>query len=221
MTSQPSLPTIQISSLEKTLESLSSLSMKLERLEIILAPKTQDLVGCVQNISDRTKALSLEIEELKTMKESLKIEIKQALQEELKQIAPSFSKQASDSFHQQVRPLLDSPLEVLQKISYEADKTVSVLKSMAIKGKTRLILMGLSLVASVCLACGIMAMIFFYFFPQTIVVKYENNFDQILQIIYGKTVIDNFKSLKPEDQALLEKAMDETIRQFFSKKKAS
>ena len=220
MTSQAILSTLQTPSLEETVESLSSLAMKLERLEVILAPKTQDLVGCVQSISERTKALSLEVEELKVMKESLAIEIKQTLQGELKQLAPSFSKQIAETFHQQVRPLTEAPLEALQKISREGDRTVSTLKSMAIQSRTRLILMGVSLVGSTCLACGIMAMVFFYFFPQTTFVRYETKYEQILQIIYGKTVLDNFKKLKPEDQAFIEKATEETMRQMIARKKA-
>ena len=76
--------------------------------------------------------------------------------------------------------------------------------------------MGFSLIVTVCLSCAVMASVFFTVFPQKVSVNYGVNMEQINQIIYGKTLIDNFNKLKSKDQIFLEKATEETIRKLFS-----
>jgi hypothetical protein len=59
-----------------------------------------------------------------------------------------------------------------------------------------------------------MASCLFYFFPQQQYVRYEMTVEQAKQLLVGKSLLDNFKKLKQEDQKLLTDAIEITIRQM-------
>jgi hypothetical protein len=178
--------------------------------------KLEDLVGAIQIITEHADLLSLEVEQLKAARLAFKAELQQTLQKEFIQLAPSFAKELSESFNQQTRPLITTPLESLQKIHQEAERATSVIKSMVIQSKTRLILMGISLVTAVCFSCFVMAAGFFYFFPQHYQVHYDVTMEQFKQMAYGKTLIHIFNKLKPSDQTLVLEALDDTLKQMSS-----
>lgn len=190
-------------------------TVKVKRLEKIMDKKTETFLQATQAILDHEEALIFEVEELKRARETLKQDVKQLFQTELELFTTSFVKQVTNDYSQQVKSLMQESLATIQKIHSKADDTVSVLQTTAIQSRKRLILMGVSLVASVCFSCSVIATVFFYFFPQKTTINYEINMEQIQHMIYGKTVIDNFKKLKPEDQALIEKETEKTTQKLF------
>ena len=201
--------------------SLSEESLRLKRFDKIIDKKVTDFVSATQIIMDHEKNLTFEVEELRNLKESLKRDLKQGLQEEINQLIPFLIKQVSEGFQEQMHSLTLEPLKSLQTIHQQAERTIGVLKATAIQSRKHLILMGISLVAAVCLSCGVMALVFFYCFPQHTHLRYETSWEQIQQMIEGKTLQNTFKRLPPDIQALLNKAKEETIRQLFLKKKTA
>ena len=198
--------------LEKITEEISTLSLKLDRFEMILEAKTEELRGGVQSISGRAKALSLEIEELKGVRASLKEELQKTLEQKIKTLTPFLAEALAETFSTKTETFIKNHLEALKRIQNETDRTTRSIQSMVRDSKRRIIVMGISLVLAVCLACFVISAGFFYFFPQTHHVRYESGVEQGKQMIYGKVLMENFKKLSPEDQELIFSFIDKFVK---------
>jgi hypothetical protein len=102
----------------------------------------------------------------------------------------------------------------IQKIQREAEKATLALTTFAQMNKKRFILWGASLFGAVFLSCFIMAAGIFYFLPQQQYVRYEMSVEQIKQMLFGKSLLNNFKKLTQEDQKLIADAIEIDIKQM-------
>ncbi len=167
-----------------------------------------DFIVCVQAIVETTDSISLEVEELKGIRESLKSDLQHHLRHEMTRN----TQELKSSLHQQMSESLEANVDLIQKIQREAEKAKSAIHAYDEQHRKKYVRWGLSLVAAVCFSCFVMASCLFYFFPQQQYVRYEMTVEQAKQMLVGKSLLDNFKKLKQEDQKLLADAIEESIR---------
>lgn len=201
-----------LSTTEKSPEFLNG-TTGLKRQERILDKKMEDFIVCVQAIVETTDSISLEVEELKGIRESLKSDLQNNLSLEMGKI----TQELKSSLHQQITESLDTNVELVQKIQREAERATSTIHALGEQHKKRFVRWGLSLVTAVCFSCFVMASGLFYFFPQQQYVRYEMTVEQAKQMLFGKSLLDNFKKLKQEDQKLLADAIEINIKQMEKK----
>ena len=203
----------------QTAEDISRLILKLERFETILTTKAEKFTDSittisksVQDIPEMTKALSIVVEQLKGVRNSLVQNVQKATEEGIVALEPSLSNKISQSFKCQTGDFMTHHLETLKTIQQETDRTTSSLQSMIEGSKRRVRVMGLWTALVVCSACFGMAYGFFHFFPQHPYGRYETGTEQGKQLLYGKALMDTFKKLTPEDQLSLKRAVETGIK---------
>lgn len=197
---------------ETLIEELSTLRLKLDRLETILAVKSEDFMGGAQSIAEKAKALSLEVEELKELRESLKEELQQTLEKAVKEISPSLVNSLTRSFNEETKDFIDKHLNALQKIQYSTERSITDIQYLARDSKKRSILISISLILATGFGCFVMAAGLFYFYPRHYHVRYECGAKHVSQMIYGKILIDNFKNLTQNDQKLLLDSLEKILK---------
>jgi hypothetical protein len=193
-------------------------ALRNKRREKIIDKKIEEIVVAIHQMHEHKDSLSLEVEELKGARAAFKTELQQALKQELGILAPSFSKSLSETFHQETNSFINRHLEELRLIQEETGKTVSSLQSITEQSKRRTILMGISLVMASCFSCFVMAADLFYFFPSHHEVTYQTTQEQFKEMVYGRALMNAFKNLKPDAQALILSALDATLKQMSSGK---
>lgn len=159
-------------------------------------------------------ALCIEAEELKATRESLKSDMQQTLKLEMDKVGPKLIQELKYAVNQNLADALKSNEGQIQKIQREAERTTLALTAFAEKNRKRFVIWGASLFSAVFLSCFIMAAGIFYFFPQQQYVRYEMTVEQIKQMLFGKSLLNNFKKLKQEDQKLLADAIEIDIKQM-------
>lgn len=197
-------------------DTLSSLILRLDRSDAIFKARVDELSTTVRQLSERTKVLNLEVEEFKGVRESIKADLQTTFQVTLHKgittIASPLSQGLSESFNKQTGAFIANHLEALKKIQNDVGFTVGRVTTMIDQQRRSKLMMGLSLVASVCFSCFIMGAGIFYFFPQHKTIHYEMTADKAKMMIYGELFSEVFDKFTPEDQALCSAAFQEKLK---------
>lgn len=193
-------------------------SLKTKRREKIIDKKIEEFVDAIHQMNEHKDSLSLEVEELKRARNSFKKDLQQTLTQEMGALVPSLCKSLSETFDHKTSSFIDGHLKELDRLQQETGNTVFSLQSITEQPKYRTILMGISLVTASCVSCFVMAAGLYYFFPSRYEVKYETTHEQFKEMLYGKVLMNTFKTLKPDAQTLILGALDITLKQMASTK---
>ncbi len=195
--------------------------LKMNRSLKVIDTHLEKFTNTVQKHKIQTEALCVEIEELKGTRESLKSDLQQmllqAFNQEMSKLNSKLSLEVRHNIDSQLNESLKANVELLQKVQKEAERAASTMKILEIQNKKKFIQWGLSLSAAVGFSCFLMASGLFYFFPQQQYVRYEMTVEQAKQMLLGKTLLDNFKKLKQDDQKLIADAVDLNIKKVEGK----
>lgn len=184
------------------------LLVKLDRFERLLTTKVEEVSRFSNMLSDQTKELSLEIEELKSTRSSFKAEMEKTLKNQMEALKNPLSQDLSNSFVNKTEDFINEHLNILKKIQWETNDTICGITNLVRSSKKSQILRSIYL----CVVCFLTASGFFYFFPQHYHVRYENGIEQGKQMLYGKALIDNIKKLSYDDQNLLISYLEDMLK---------
>jgi DNA anti-recombination protein RmuC len=138
--------------MQKDIEALSDLVLKIKRLETALSAKIDRFVESEQAIADYKKELTLEIEELKLFKKSLPklitSSMKESSSEELPKILPSLIK----SFKENTLDFTNASIKEADRLKNEINKTVWEAKHAMSSGKKELTLRSMGITLDFCLS---------------------------------------------------------------------
>jgi hypothetical protein len=192
--------------------------LRANRREKIIDKKMEAFVGAIHQLHEHKDSLSLEVEELKGTRQSLKTALQQTLHQDLERRVPFLAKALAETFHQQTSAFITNHLEGLRRLQQETEKTVSSLQGIADQAKHRTLLRGVALVVASCFCCFVIAAGLYYFFPSRYEVKYETTQEQFREMVYGRALMSAFKTLKPDAQNLILNALEATLKQMRSPK---
>ncbi len=189
-------------------------ALRMKRQQKVIDNTLEKFIGVVQKHKIQIEEVCIENEELKATRESLKSDLQQTMGQEIGKLTIKLIQELKSSMHQQQTESLKTNVELLQRTQREADLASSSIQTLSDKNRKRFAHRGLSLVAASCFSCIVTASCMFYFFPQQQYVRYEMNVEQSKQMLFGKSLLDNFKKLKPDAQKLLADAIDLDIKQM-------
>ncbi len=197
--------------MQKDMEEFSDLVLKIKRLETALGAKIDRFVESEQAISDYKKELTLEVEELKSLRKSLPklvgSTIRESSGEELPKILPSlvksFKESTLDSTNASIREA-DRLKQEISKAVHETQQAISLCK----KEITRRSI-GMTIVF--CVSSVITALSIFYFFPRN--VHYAFNHQAARYMSYGIAYVECFKDLSEKDKDMI---MDRAVKNLMS-----
>ena len=195
---------------------ISKLSLKTDRLEMVLIEKTEEIAGSVKILAEHTKTLERAIGDLQKIKESLQSDLEKTIKGTVQTVTPSLGKDLSEEFRKGTSALISNHSDTFKKVKDETDRAMNVLSLLATEARRRLVFRGIYLVATVCFSSFVMAAGLFHFFPQN--VRYETRSEQGKQVVYGKVLMDNFKRLSPDNQALLTAALGRPVKNIKKEK---
>ena len=187
--------------------------LRTKRRGKIIDDMVEKLQGAVQKYTVQTEALCIENEELKATRESIKSDLQQTLSQEFGRLTPKLTQDLKSLIHLQMTDSLKTNVELLQRTQREADLVSSSIQTLSNKNRKRNAYQGLALVAASCFSCIVTASCLFYFFPQQQYVRYEMTYEQAKQMLFGRSLLENFRKLKKEDQKILADAIEENIKQ--------
>lgn len=192
--------------MQKDIEELNDLVLKIKRLETALSAKIDRFVESEQAISDYKKELTLEIEELKFLKKSLPkligSSMKESSSEELPKILPSLIK----SFKESTLDFTNASVKEADRLKNEINKTVYEAQRAISYGKKEITLRSIGMTFAFCLSSVITSLGIFYFFPQNI--HYAFNSEAARYMSYGIAYVECFDKLSQKDKDMI---MDKAI----------
>jgi hypothetical protein len=194
--------------MQKDIEELNDLVLKIKRLETALSAKIDRFVESEKAISDHKNELTLEIEELKSLSKSLPkligSTIKESSSEELPKILPSLVK----NFKETTLDFVDSSLQEAERLKNEVDKAIYEARRSISSGKEEITMRSIGMTFVFCLSSVITALSIFYFFPQHQHVHYTLNHEAATYMSYGMAYAECFKELSKKDRDMI---MDKAV----------
>lgn len=192
--------------MQKDIEALNDLVLKIKRLETALGAKIERFAESEQAISGYKKELTLEIEELKSLRKSLPkliaSSMKESSSEELPKILPPLVK----SFKESTLDFANASVKEADRLKNEINKTVYEAQRTISSGKKEITLRSIGMTFVFCLSSVITALAIFYFFPQHI--HYGFNHEAARYMSYGIAYAESFKELSQKDRDMI---MDKAI----------
>ena len=183
------------------IEELNDLVLKIKRLETALSAKIDRFVESEQAIADYKKELTLEIEELKSIKKSIPkligSSIKESSREEIPRILPSLV----ESFKQKTSDIVQSSLEEADRLKKAVNETVYNARQSVYSGKKEFTFRSIWMTFIFCFSSVITALVIFYFFPQN--VHYSFNHDAARYMSYGIAYVECYKELSQKDRDMI------------------
>ena len=193
--------------MQKDLEELNDLVLKMKRLETALSAKIDRFIESEKAISNYKKELTLEVEELKLLKKSLPkligSSMKESSSEELPKILPSLIK----SFKETTLDFANASVKEAERLKQEVNKTIYEAQRSISSGKKEITLRSIGMTSVFCLSSVITALAIFYFFPQHI--HYGFNHEAARYMSYGIAYAETFNELSQKDKdIILNKAIE-------------
>jgi len=184
---------------DQSTEELGNLLLKFKRLETSLTDKIDNFVESQQEISDHSKKLTLEIEELKKLKISIAEVVDTAVAESVKRVLPTLLPPLIRGFEEKTKSFADSSIKDAQGLKQEIDQTIYKASDFISFKKREMTNRRLGIGASFCAASLITALSIFYFFPQH---EYHTTHYALITpmaqaVVMGEAVFEDMEKLTP------------------------
>jgi hypothetical protein len=192
--------------MEKNIVELGKILAKMERYEKGLGTNLEKLGDSQQFIASCKDELVLEVEEMKSLRRSLREGVIAALKDNAQIIIPQLLPSLVKGFQEQTQAFVESSLKESQRLKDEIDRSVSQVTGLISTQKKEMTVRVAALAFVFCLSSLMTAGGIFYFFPQEI---HYGLSDRTLKTYFvGEAVMDVFNKLTPNDQALIKEKMN-------------
>jgi len=175
---------------------------KAARFEIVLDKKVAELVLLIKSLEEQTKILTLEVEELRATRESLKENLRkdlhQSVQIGLNSAGSSIAHEVAKTFTHKTAHLIDEHLASLKKLQRETSQTIENFNELTSR------CVGFSLAASVFVGILIFLLCYFFIIPKPEPQELTPSQQQLIR--YGQAMTDKFAELTSHDQKILSEA---------------
>lgn len=197
--------------MEKNIDKLEDAIGRIDRLTTVLGTKVESFSASEQALSKWRKELTLEVEELKTLKHSLEQSLPELINKSIKsssqiivsQLIPSLV----EGFVEKTIFFVDSSLKEAARLKDEIDHSISQVMGLISTQKKEMTLRIAALTFVFCLSSLMTAGGIFYFFPQEI--HYGLSDNTLKTYFLGEVVMKNFNKLNANDQALIKEKMNQ------------
>lgn len=179
-----------------------TLIAKSARFETVLDKKIAELVLLVKSLEEQTKNLTLEVEELRatreSLKENLKKELHQSVQIGINTASSSIAHEVAKTFTHKTTHLIDDHLTSLKKLQQTVSQTIDEFNGLTWR------YVGYLLSASAFVGVLIFLLCYFFIIPKP--EPQELTRTQQLLMRYGQAMTDKFAELTSHDQKILSEA---------------
>jgi hypothetical protein len=184
------------------IENLETIVARFKRLETSLAEHVQTFTKHQCRLAEDSRALTLEVEQIKEAREFICSTVSETLKSALKAMAPQIVPLIVQGFEEKSKKMVQDNLEDLKQTRHQAHEVVSHANSVISSCKRELTVRRIWLGGAFWLGSMVSAGLIYYFFPQNIYQGYSDDF--IKTYFVGKVVRDNFEELSPKDKALIQ-----------------
>ncbi|MEI6627944.1 MAG: hypothetical protein WCN27_00855 [Alphaproteobacteria bacterium] len=178
-----------------SLEQADVFLARIDRFETLLGKKAEELFECTKDLKVLTKAISLESEELRDVRESLRLVLIQAMKEESKASIPLIANQLTLIFSSKIKDFFDEQFGSVRKLNNELQKHLAAFTGLSWK-----ILGFYMLISTLCGVASCLACLYFIMSKQT---NQALNQEQINLMFYGKVLMAKFNDLTSHDQKII------------------
>lgn len=197
--------------MEKNIDKLEDAIGRIDRITTVLGTKVESFSASEQALSKWRKELTLEVEELKTLKHSLEQSLPELINKSIKsssqiivsQLIPSLV----EGFVEKTIFFVGSSLKEAARLKDEIDHSISQVMGLISTQKKEMTLRIAALTFVFCLSSLMTAGGIFYFFPQEI--HYGLSDNTLKTYFLGEVVMKNFNKLNANDQALIKEKMNQ------------
>ena len=192
--------------MEKNIVELGKILAKMERYEKVLGTNLEKLGDSQQFIASCKDDLVLEVEEMKSLRRSLREGVITALKDNAQIIIPQLLPSLVKGFQEQTQAFVESSLKESQRLKDEINGSVSQVTGLISTQKKEMTVRVAALAFVFCLSSLMTAGGIFYFFPQEI--HYGLSDSTLKTYFVGEAVMGVFNKLTPNDQALIKEKMN-------------
>lgn len=197
--------------MEKNIDKLEDAMRKVDRLTTVLGTKVESFSASEQAFSNCRKELTLEVEEIKTLKNSLEQALPELVNKSMKSSAqimvPLLVPPLVEDFREKTFSFVESSLKEATRIKDEIDRSVNEVTGLISTQKKEMTVRVAALAFVFCVSSLMTAGGIFYFFPQE--VHYGLSDSTLKTYFIGEAVMENFNKLTPNDQALIKEKLNQ------------
>lgn len=199
--------------MEQNIEKLEDAMRKVDRLTTVLGTKVESFSASERALSNCRKELTLEVEELKTLKNALEQALPELVNKAMKSnvqiMVPQLIPPLVEDFREKTFSFAESSLKETARIKGEIDRSVSEVTGLISRQKKEMNVRVAALTLVFCLSSLLTAGGIFYFFPQE--VHYGLSDNTLKTYFVGEAVMEIFNKLSSHDQALIKEKMNRKI----------
>jgi hypothetical protein len=172
---------------------------RMDRFETSLGIKIDHLASLQQELSELKTALTLEVDELKTLKLSLEKTLPETVDQSLRtsaeRIIPQLLPPLVEGFQEENLDFINTSIEDAQQVKEGIDKSLSQARSLMSAFKKTITLRGVGITLAFCLGSLLTAGGIYYFFPQHISITYGLAPSAARMVVLGEAFMENTDKL--------------------------
>jgi len=191
---------------QEAIEKLENTVGRLKRVETSLEDNLKALGKHQGKIAEDSRALTLEVEQIKELRDSLVQTLSNTLEGIVTSIVPELVRLTVKGFEENSKQLVEDNLAQIRKMIGITEDLISKANSVMSSYKRDLIVRRALLAGAFWLGSAITAGLVYYYFPQHIHQGYSDEF--LKTYFVGKAVRDNFDNLNPKDKSLIQEKFD-------------
>eukprot|EP01099_Mayorella_cantabrigiensis_P001784 TRINITY_DN1785_c0_g2_i1.p1 TRINITY_DN1785_c0_g2~~TRINITY_DN1785_c0_g2_i1.p1 ORF type:complete len:204 (-),score=10.49 TRINITY_DN1785_c0_g2_i1:655-1266(-) len=190
----------------QSVEELEIIVGRIKRLETSLEEHTKALGKHQLKISEDSKSLTLEVEQIRELGHSLVKTLSETLEDIVKSMVPELVRLTVKGFEENTKPIVEGNLARIAQMNAITTDALSQARSVISSCKRDLTIRRALLAAAFWLGSMATAGLVYYYFPQHIHQGYSDDF--LKTYFVGKAVRDNFNNLTKNDQTLIQEHFD-------------
>lgn len=191
---------------QENIEKLENMVGRLKRLETSFEDNLKALGKHQGKIAEDSRALTLEVEQIKELRDSVVQTLSNTLEGIVTSMVPELVRLTVKGFEENSGQFVEDNLVRLRKISEQTEDVVSKASTVMSSYKRDLTIRRVLLAGAFWLGSVVTAGLVYYYFPQHIHQGYSDEF--LKTYFVGKAVRDNFDNLNPKDKALIQEKFD-------------
>jgi|GEM_PF-3484887 len=191
---------------QEAIEKLENTVGRFKRLETSLEDNLKALGKHQGKIAEDSRALTLEVEQIKELRDSLVQTLSNTLEGIVTSIVPELVRLTVKGFEENSKQLVEDNLAQIKKMIGITEDVISKANGVISSYKRDLTIRRVLLAVAFWLGSVITAGLVYYYFPQHIHQGYSDEF--LKTYFVGKAVRDNFNNLNPKDKSLIQEKFD-------------
>lgn len=191
---------------QENIEKLENMVGRLKRLETSLEDNLKALGKHQGKIAEDSRALTLEVEQIKELRDSVVQTLSNTLEGIVTSMVPELVRLTVKGFEENSKQLVENNFAQIKKMIGITEDVLSKANSVMSSYKKDLTIRRILLAGAFWLGSMVTGSLVYYYFPQHVHQGYSDEF--LKTYFVGKAVRDNFDNLNQKDKVLIQEKFD-------------